>query len=78
MCKIENTDLNDLLKKTIEAKPEYVPPPPLIPIGRPVLGWKPQKKEQHNACSMSWVILTVLLLCLWLGGFIVGYFFGAM
>ena len=29
MCKkkIDNTDLNHLLKKAIEAKPEYVPPP---------------------------------------------------
>ena len=29
--KIDNTDLNNLLQKAIEAKPEFVEPPPLIP-----------------------------------------------
>lgn len=33
MGKIDNTDLNNLLNQAIEAKPEFVPPPPLIPYG---------------------------------------------
>lgn len=43
--KIDNTDLNNLLQKAVEAKPEFVEPPPLMPIGRPVLGWNPEKFE---------------------------------
>lgn len=30
MGKIDNTDLNDLLKKAIEAKPDFVESPPLF------------------------------------------------
>ena len=30
--RIDNTDLNNLLKQAIEAKPEYVEPPPLIAL----------------------------------------------
>ena len=41
-----------------ETKPEYVPPPPLVPIGRPVLGWKAQKFER----SASYKFLNTLLL----------------
>ena len=31
--KIDNTDLSNLLQKAIEAKPDFVEPPPLIKIG---------------------------------------------
>lgn len=30
MDKIDNTDLNDLLNKAIETKPDFVEPPPLF------------------------------------------------
>lgn len=33
-----------------EAKPEYVPPPPLVQIGRPVLGWK-SKQFQYDSSA---------------------------
>ena len=36
---INNTDINKLLKEAIEAKPKFVEPPPLLRIGRPVLGF---------------------------------------
>jgi len=60
MSKIDNTDLNNLLKKAIEAKPENVEPPSLVQIGRPILGWKP--KSIHSAPYKKFNILLIFIL----------------
>ena len=50
-----------------EAKPEYVPPPPLVPIGRPVLGWKPKQfqyddSDQYKKFNIA--LLFILSICM--------------
>ena len=50
-----------------EAKPEYVPPPPLVHIGRPVLGWKP-KQIQYDVSDpykkFNIALLFILSICM--------------
>ena len=50
-----------------EAKPEYVSPPPLVQIGRPVLGWKP-KQIQYDGSDLhkkfNIALLFILSICM--------------
>ena len=62
--KIDNTDLNDLLKKAIEVKPEYVEPPPLLPIDKPVLDYKPQLSSAELYKNFKKVLIFRLLVCM--------------
>ena len=39
---LSDADLLRQAHETLEARPRYVEPPPLIPIGHPRLGWKPK------------------------------------
>lgn len=50
-----------------EAKPEYVPPPPLVPIGRPVLGWKPKQFQYDDSDpykKFNIALLFILSICM--------------
>ena len=62
--KIDNTDLNNLLQKAIEAKPEFVEPPPLLPIGRPVLGYKPQPSSTYPYNKFNTLLMFILSACM--------------
>ncbi|MDQ8995198.1 hypothetical protein RFH54_04445 [Acinetobacter soli] len=74
--KIDNTDLNDLLNEGIEAKPKFVEPPPLMPIHRPRLGWKPSTKDldkkwltihlEINAIGLIVLFFLISLCSMWL------------
>ena len=39
---LSDADLLRQVHETLEARPQYVEPPPLMPIGHPRLGWKPK------------------------------------
>ena len=62
--KIDNTDLNNLLQKAIEAKPEFVEPPPLIPIGRPRLGCKPKPFNPDPYKNLNIALLFIISICM--------------
>ena len=62
--KIDNTDLNNLLQKAIEAKPEFVEPPPLVAIGHPRLGYKPKSFESDPYKKFNIVLLLILSICM--------------
>ena len=47
-----------------ETKPEYVPPPPLLPIGRPVLGWKPKPFNPDPYANFNKLLLIIGMVCL--------------
>ena len=70
--KIDNTDLNNLLQKAIEAKPEFVEPPPLIPIGRPRLGWKPKPFNPDPYANFNKFLLMMVMICLAVMCFVLG------
>lgn len=62
--KIDNTDLNNLLQKAIEAKPKFVEPPPLLPIDKPVLGYKPQLSSAELYKNFKTLLIFRLLVCM--------------
>lgn len=70
--KIDNTELNNLLRKAIEAKPEFVEPPPLVPIGRPRLGWKPKSFNPDPYANFNKLLLIILMVCLAVASFVMG------
>ena len=73
--KIDNTDLNNLLEKAIEVKPEFVEPPPLIPIGRPRLGWKPKQFKYDNSDpykKFNILLLFIISICMIVLGITIG------
>ncbi len=75
--KIDNTDLNNLLQKAIEAKPEFVEPPPLIPIGRPRLGWKPKPFNPDPYANFNKLLLIIVMVCLVVASFVTGCAYAA-
>lgn len=73
--KIDNTDLSNLLEKAIEAKPEFVEPPPLIPIGRPRLGWKPKQFKYDDSDpykKFNILLLFIISICMIALGVVIG------
>ena len=62
--KIDNTDLNNLLQKAIEAKPEFVEPPPLVAIGHPRLGWKPKSFDCDPYKKFNIALLFIISICM--------------
>ena len=68
--KIDNTDLNNLLRKAIEAKPKFVEPPPLVSIGRPRLGWKPKSFNPDPYAIFNKFLLIMIMVCLVMMGFV--------
>ena len=62
--KIDNTDLNNLLQKAIEAKPEFVEPPPLVAIGHPRLGWKPKPFDSDPYKNLNIALLFIISICM--------------
>ena len=58
-----------------EPKPKYVPPPPLVPIGRPVLGWKPKQFQYDDSDpykKFNIAILLILSICMIVLGVTIG------
>lgn len=71
---INNTDINKLLKEAIEAKPKFVEPPPLLRIGRPVLGYKPKSRANRSNYYKKFNIILLLIfsICIFLFGLVIG------
>ena len=70
-CKSKNnlsdTDLLRQVQEALEAKPDFVEPPPLVPIGRPVLGWKPKQFKYGDSDpykKFNILLLFILLVCM--------------
>jgi hypothetical protein len=73
--KVDNTDLNNLLKKAIEAQPEFVERPPLMPIGQPRLGWKPKQFKYDNSDpykKFNILLLFIFSICMIALGVVIG------
>ena len=50
-----------------EAKPEYVPPPPLVQIGHPTLVWKPKQFQCDSSDpykKLNRALLLILSICM--------------
>lgn len=75
MSRVDNSDLNNLLNSAIEAKPEFVKPPPLQPIGQPRLGWKPKSVGSKIYKDFNGFLLIVVAVGLMMLGFVVGYLY---
>ena len=70
--KIDNTDLNNLLQQAIDAKPEFVEPPPLTPIGHIRLGYKPKSYEDDPYRRFNIALLFMISICMLGLGVIIG------
>ena len=55
-----------------EAKPLYVEPPPLVPIGRPRLGWKPKPFNPDPYANFNKLLLIIVMVCLVVASFVMG------
>lgn len=55
-----------------EARPEYVEPPPLVPIGRPRLGWKPKPFNPDPYANFNKLLLIMVIGCLVVASFMMG------
>lgn len=64
---LSDVDLLRQVRETLEAKPLYVEPPPLVPIGRPRLGWKPKQFKYGDSDpykKFNILLLFILLVCM--------------
>lgn len=52
-----------------EVRPKYVEPPPLVPIGRPRLGWKPKPFNPDPYANLNKLLLIIMMVCLAVLGF---------
>lgn len=55
-----------------EAKPEFVEPPLLVPIGRPRLGWKPKPFNPDPYANFNKLLLIMVMVCLIVASFVMG------
>ena len=60
-----------------EAKPLYVEPPPLVPIGRPRLGWKPKPFNLDPYANFNKLLLIIMMVCLIVASFVMGCAYAA-
>lgn len=56
----------------VPAKPDFVPPPPLVRIGRPRLGWKPKPFNPDPYANFNKLLLIIIMVCLVVMGFVMG------
>ncbi len=61
---LSDADLLRQAHETLEARPRYVEPPPLVAIGHPRLGYKPKSFESDPYKKFSIVLLLILSICM--------------
>lgn len=54
------------------AKPKFVEPPPLIPIGHPRLGWKPKPFNSDPYKNLNIALLLIISICMLGLGVVIG------
>ena len=59
------------------AKPKFVEPPPLIPIGQPRLGWKPKPFNPDPYANFNKLLLIIVMVCLVVASFVMGCAYAA-
>lgn len=64
-------------RNRIEPRPEFVPPPPLMPIGQPRIGWKPKPINTDQYEDFNGLLLITIMVCLIVVGFVMGYLHAA-
>ena len=61
---LSDADLLRQAHETLEARPRYVEPPPLIPIGHPRLGWKPKPFNSDPYKNLNIALLFIISICM--------------
>lgn len=61
---LSDADLLRQAHETLEARPRYVEPPPLIPIGHPRLGWKPKPFSSDPYKNLNIALLFIISICM--------------
>ena len=54
------------------AKPKFVEPPPLMPIGHPRLGWKPKPFNSDPYKNLNIALLLIISICMLGLGVVIG------
>ena len=61
---LSDADLLRQVHETLEARPQYVEPPPLMPIGHPRLGWKPKPFNSDPYKNLNIALLLIISICM--------------
>lgn len=69
---LSDADLLRQVHETLEARPQYVEPPPLMPIGHPRLGWKPKPFNSDPYKNLNIALLLIISICMLGLGVVIG------